>query len=215
MKYEFQVRNELLPGLDSPDLEDEEINMFLNSAQIKVVEKLYAKGLTQLLTELYVPFTPPIEGSNYTGGINNAMSWTVDTLSYMFLVNGGVLVNKAPKGESVPVGTERLKCTVIDKKDALDFAETSKNKVWFEYPKIFIDNAKAVVIVDSFTTIPAVPEQLRLSFIKKPSLIDVSTVTGPTNCELKKVLHIDIVEEAVRQVTSTYGLTQNAEGTEK
>lgn len=209
MKYEFQVRNELLPGLDSPDLEDEEINMFLNSAQIKLVENLYAKGLTQLLTELYITLTSTGYLDYTTGGITNAKSWSIDTSSYMFFINGTVLINKSP------TGSERIKCILIDKKDSFDFAKTSKNVVWFEYPKIFIDGSEIVVIVDSDTTIPEGDDQLKTTFIKKPSLIDVTDDTENGDCKLKDILHIDIIEEAVKQVTSTYKLRPNTEEAER
>lgn len=211
MKYEFEVRNELLPGLDSPDLEDAEINMFLNSAQIKIVENLYAKGLTQLLTELYITKFYS-SGVQYTGGIENATQWADNNLpSYMFLINSSMLLAKT----MIPITSERIKCILIDKKDSFDFAETSKNSIWFEYPKIFIDAGYIVGIIATNTmNIIEGDNQLIVNFIKKPDLIDVTDpING--NCKLKEILHIDIVEEAVKQVTNTYKLKENIEEAER
>lgn len=205
MKYEIQARIELLPGLNKGDLEDEEMNFYLNAAQIKVVENLYAQGLTQLLTELYR--TTKISGSidDYINGITNIKGWSLDSIpDYMFFIDAAF--------ENI-VNTEYLPCTLIDKKDAMTFAKTSKNKVWFEYPKIFITDTKILVIVDSNSDVPTNTSILEITFIKKPSLIDVANTSGG-NCELRAMLHNDVIAEAIKQITNEKRLKPNAEGTE-
>lgn len=190
MKYEFEVRVDVLSGSTAPGLTDEEVNVFLNLGQDKIIEEVYGTSGSSLLTELLYTFTSTTALS-YTG-ITNAKkySWTTLTDVLFLIVDASIQLSRT----NPIINSTYFKCEQIDKSIAHNFANIGFNTPWFEQPKLFLEDDAVVVIGDAFTTM-ASNAALRVDYIKRPTAIDV-TDGAEVNCTLRESLHKNIVEKA-------------------
>lgn len=147
MKYAFNVKLDVLASYSAPGLTDDEISVFLNLAQDDLVREIYKTSGSELLTELIDTFTSST-ALNYTD-IKNAAKYEWSSLSenLFILINSAIKISRT----NPDITSEWLECETISKRISHNFAETTFNKPWFEKPKLFLDDDKAVVIVDGYT----------------------------------------------------------------
>ena len=210
MKYDFEVKNELIGGLELPDLTDDEIDVFLNNAQDKIVEELYKSSGTEFLTELLTTsdLIYSTDSTAYTE-IDNAEEYTLATISsdVIFFVDAALKLTRTNPDIST---AQWIQCEKIKKEIAHNFAETGFNTPWFENPKLFLEDGKIVVIVDGYTTSQS---NLKFEYIKRPTRIDVTDAT--TECELREFLHKDVVDRAIILLLDSYKSKMKEEGSKK
>lgn len=189
MKYDFNVRVDVLSGSTAYGLTDKEINTFLNVAQDKVIEETFKNSGSSLLTELLDTFTSSSSAAYI--GISNAQRFTWSTLTddLFLMIDARVQIVRTN-----PTISGWLGCEQIAKQKVHNFAETTFNKPWFEEPKYFLENDSVIVVRDGYSSNPT---SLRIDYIKRPTAIDVTT-GAEVNCALREVLHDKIVETAAK-----------------
>jgi len=197
MKYEFEIKNELIADLSNPDLEDDEISLFLNNAQDKLVEELFAASRMEVLTELIKTLDVGTGvGATYTE-ISNAKQYAFATSNeLMFYIDSTVKTTRT----NPTVTDEWIKCDKIDKSIAHKFSETGFNIPWFKEPKMFLEDNLIVVIHDAYTT---EIDELKFEYIKHPVRINVESGSD-VHCELRDFLHMDVVNKAIQMLMASY-----------
>lgn len=199
MKTYFLAEYDAATSLSAPGWENSEITSFLNIAQDSIVTELYKVGdLTKLADIVFTESNKALFPHTY---ISNGMCMDVFSLDrYFHYVDSRTKVNRS----DVSFTNSWLPNEFIQRVNASKFFLTDYNKVWFKYPKIFIDKFVSgedsqtwlTILYDAYTT-PLVGE---ITYIKRPIRIDI---TGNVATDLNESLHQAIVQLAVEQAVKS------------
>lgn len=215
----FQTELDIKSNSSAPGLTNPEIDWFLNRGQDSLVEELFSKSGSEHLQELLV-----VESGNLTavysiGAVaspcSNARQRSFETVNSVFFAYVGCVAKLTRSARPVISSAEYIPCIWIKKEDSYKFFANSYNVPDFVNPRVFIEgdvakNGKIVVIHDSYTTLDYTNSLCVLfEYLKLPQRIAYAT---STTCELKDILHKDVVSRAVEVALKTYDL-EKAVGT--
>lgn len=200
MKSQFLAQYDAATSLAGPGWEDDEISSFLNKAQKDMVVELFNKRILDLISNLIVTEQISLTNSaTITNAVISSLDLTnVNSHEFLYYISSTTQITRT----SPTVTAGYVSNELIDVKDSLKFHKTDMNKVWFKYPKCYmeyISSASAVLVVlyDSYTNAPT---NGRIRFIKAPVEIDIS---GGTDTDINPVLHQEIVTKAVDEAVKS------------
>ena len=198
-------------SLATPAFEPEEIDYWLNEAQTELVkQKMFGNNYRQEdfdmgvkraddLTDLIVysseltysvsNTSPNFRPHPYHPNIAVVDIDPTTTPDYMFYVGSDFLITdpNAPN-----TGVEPMETTIIAQADIGYLVETPYNKPFLKNGYIYLKEGQINVIYDSLST----PVFIYVSYLKKPTVLDVSTPTQVS--DLPEQVHPEIVALTVK-----------------
>ena len=206
-KAYFLAEYDAATSLSAPGWEDSEISSFLNIAQDSIVTELFKLKDLSKLAELV---TTSYFGNTETHpSISNGLWLNLTDISlkneYFYYLNGKAVITRT----NPIITSEWLPLEFVDRVNAHKFFQSSFNKPWFKFPKIFIDtfdsldqntgiDTRFVILVDGYTTKSIA--NVEVTFLKKPNRI---SITDNTTTNLNESLHQTIVLLAVEQAVKS------------
>lgn len=186
-------------SLSAPSYESDEIIRFLEKSQLETVNQLflakeYALIEDLLLTATFTVAGPPAIGSSTTvPGGKTADLVTATTPRFMYYVTSYT--------EYVRSAAPVMSATIVQnqdiKKEEIKYYTTSAfNAPIFRYPKAVMDGPVLTVIVDGYSSTIS---KIIVDYVAEPQpLLATGSLAGHvTTCEVKPVLHDQIVKRAV------------------
>lgn len=192
MKEQFLVQYDAATSFAAPGWEDDEISNFINKAIKDVIDELYLKGDLIHLSNLIK--TSVGVAIQTLSDISNAVVADLTPFNYMYYISAKLKLTRTD-----PVITDTyIPAEKIDVTTAPKFFKTGINKVWFKYPKCYLDYSTQrtypdlVFLFDSYTT----PTLAGFTYIEFPTNVDI---TNNIATNINQVLHKDIVTKAVEE----------------
>ena len=195
MVSNFLLEYDRLSSLSAPGYENSEIVRFLEKAQIELVTQLYQSKQYMLIDDLFVTYTysSPSSYSYVTGTSAKYVDLNTSTTRYMFYVASysDLTRTQAPTiSSAVTVQNQD-----ITKNELKYYLTSAFNTPIFRYPKAMLDGAALIIIPDGYTTI----SKVTVDYLSQPKALSLSTndSSNTTTCELKTILHDQVVSKAV------------------
>jgi hypothetical protein len=200
LKAYFLAEYDAATSLSAPGWEDSEISTFLNIAQDSIVTELIKNKDLARVAELIntVHAISCASNSVIVNAVSTPISDVVVLPDYFYYLSSRTKVTRTN-----PVITDEwISNEPIGREDADKFFLTSYNKVWFKYPKIFIEILSSVpvftVLYDAYTQEPSF---IDITYIKKPTRIDITTnISSNLNESLIQTVVQLAVEQAVKSI---------------
>ncbi len=208
----FKIYYDRITSFSAPGYNDDEILIFLNSAQDEFVkERTFGKNFQPPAFEdnqkrvadispLITIVTDIVTASDTTyGNSYKLLKETFPTLALLWIVN--VQVKCTRSGYPVIATAQFIDCDLIKSEDAGKFRSSDVNKPHFINPKWFQDLLNLWFIADEYTTMST---EANITYVREPKPIiaastefDGTWTTGIMS--LNPIVHQEIVDIAVRQ----------------
>lgn len=201
MKTLFLNLYDAATSLGAPGWEDDEISSFLSKAQLDIIEAYYNNKDLKTIADVVETQMVALSGTAYHDISNSEFVDISDaTLSTKLLYLVDAYLNLTRTNPDIST-VSQIPVEFIDIKDAPKFYLTPINKVWFRYPKAFVEYSTSarhlVILVDAYTTVDT---DCYIVYVRKPADIDI---TGTVDSELGVSLHKDIVVKAVEEAVKS------------
>lgn len=195
----FLLEYDRVASLSAPSYEDTEILRFLEKSQIELVNDLYRNKQYMLIDDLFLTATYNSPGtySLATGGKYVDLNTT--TTRYMYYISSYSTLTRT----QAPVISSGIivQNQDITKDEIKYFTANAFNTPIYRFPKAFLDGALLTIIPDGYTTITAV----YVDYLSQPKELDltIDSSSKATTCELKLILHDEVVKRAVELALRT------------
>lgn len=213
MKQSFLTQYDAASSFAAPGWEDSEISTFLNLAQDKFVEQQYLTRQLEFISSI-VTSQPNIALTAHPTILNaNYFILGTSVTNYLYYIDCRLKLtrtNTDTLGETISPA-EYIRCEPIGRMNAYKFSWTTLNKVWFKYPKVYLENIYdagekgncVVILYDAYST----PVSAELTYVRYPVRIDITTNTA---CELNLAAHKTVVEMAVQEAITAVKVAKTA-----
>lgn len=193
----FLLEYDRVASLSAPGVESDEIIRFLEKAQLELVSQLFAAKQYMLIDNLFETATfatgDLTAWNSVTGAKSLALDKAPNVTRYLFYVGSysKTLRTAAPVISSgVTVQNQE-----ISKEESKYYLPSAFNMPIFRFPKCFVEGLTLVVIPDGYSSI----SDIYVDYVMQPQPLYPTTLAGHvTTCELKELLHDQVVAKAVQ-----------------
>jgi len=195
LKNRFLIQLDAVASGAAPGFTDDEISELLTKSQDDLIQQFIQLGRWE---ELYTLLNTV--KSTAAIGIYGANSYRADIpVDFKYYCTSRVKVGRSD-GSGITntfVTCDLISPTIMDR-----FLVTAFNKAFYKYPVVFLNQTddSLTILVDTYTTFAAVAENVEMTYIFKPPLINITT---STTSYLPDKLHKDIVSLAVDEAVKS------------